>query len=184
MKVGFLRLCAAALVVASVGSCAQAPSPAPSGTTELDYLGYEGRYYEIARLPTFSERNCASDVVATFLKRTDGDVSFINQCVDGNKSSVMDIGRLVLPPASTPTGEVSFRADAIGWWPWFSGTYRLLEVARDFSYVMVGDWGGSRLWILSRTRQMSDDTYRGLVARAAGRGYDTSRLVRSVQTGI
>ncbi|HTO47599.1 MAG TPA: lipocalin family protein [Burkholderiales bacterium] len=193
MKNTLLQLAAgAALALASAGALAQAPQPPPQGqiqvtqgeVVKLDYLRYEGRYYEIARLYTFRERNCGSDVVVTFVRRIDADVSFVNQCIEKDTSWIMDIGRLVTTGSDQRPGELWFRADAIGWAPWFNGTYRLIELAGDFSYAMLGDPDGSKLWILSRTRQMDEPTYQRLVARASERGYDTSKLIRTLQTGL
>ena len=193
MKNTLLQLgAAAALALASSGASAQAPEIPPPGqiavtqgdVVQLDYLRYEGRYYEIARLYNFRERNCGSDVIVTFVRRVEGDVSFVNQCIEKDTSWIMDIGRLVTTAGDQTPGELWFQADAIGWAPWFNGTYRLIELAGDFSYAMLGDPDGSRLWILSRTRQMDEQTYQRLVARAAERGYETSKLIRTVQTGL
>lgn len=193
MKNRLLQLgTAAALALASSAAPAQvtqAPAPVKIELTQgdvvqLDYLRYEGRYYEIARLYNRRERNCGSDVVVTFVRRTEGDVSFINQCIETNKSSIMDIGRLVTTGSDQKPGELWFRPDLIGWAPWFNGTYRLIELSGDFRYAMLGDPDGSKLWILSRSRQMDDQTYQRLVARAAERGYDTSKLIRTAQTGL
>ena len=193
MKNMLLQLgAAAALALASSGVTAQAPQVPPPGqiqvtqadVVQLDYLRYEGRYYEIARLYTFRERNCGSDVVVTFVRRIDTDVSFVNQCIEKDTSWIMDIGRLVTTGSDQRPGELWFQADAIGWAPWFNGTYRLIELSGDFSYAMLGDPDGSKLWILSRTRQMDEQTYQRLVARAAERGYDTSKLIRTLQNGL
>ena len=123
-------------------------------------------------------------MVVTFVRRTDSDVSFINQCIETDKSWIMDIGRLVTTGSDQRPGELWFRPDLIGWAPWFNGTYRLIELSGDFRYAMIGDPDGSKLWILSRTRQMDEQTYQRLVARAAERGFDTSKLIRTVQTGL
>jgi len=193
MKNNVLRFgAAAALALASAGVSAQAPQVPPPGqiqitqgeVVQLDYLRYEGRYYEIARLPSWRERNCGSDVIVTFVRRVDGDVSFVNQCIEKDTSWIMDIGRLVTTASDQRPGELWFRPDAIGWAPWFNGTYRLIELAGDFSYAMLGDANGSKLWILSRTRQMDEQTYQRLVARAAERGFETSKLIRTLQTGL
>ena len=191
MKNGLLQLgAAAALALASSVVPAQTPPPAgaiqvaPGDVVQLDYLRYEGRYYEIARLPNFRQRDCGSDVVVTFVRRTDSDVSFINQCIETDKSWIMDIGRLVTTGSDQRPGELWFQPDVIGWAPWFNGTYRLIELSGDFRYAMIGDPDGSKLWILSRTRQMDEQTYQRLVARAGERGFDTSKLIRTVQTGL
>jgi len=194
MKNKLLQLGAAAtLAAASFGAPAQqAPQKPPpievqvtqGDVVQLDYLRYEGRYYEIARLYNRRERRCASDVVVTFVKRSDVDVSFINQCLQKDNTSRMAIGRLVTTGSDQKPGELWFRADLIGWAPWFNGTYRLIELAGDFNYAMLGDPDGSGLWILSRTRKMDEQTYQRLVARAAERGYDTSKLIRTAQNGL
>ncbi len=181
-----------ALATAAFAAAAQAPQvPKPEAVqvtegdvVQLDYLRYEGRYYEIARLRTFNQRNCAADVVVTFVRRIRGDVSFVNQCFEQDRTWLMDIGRFVTTGSDQRPGELWFRPDLIGWTPWFNGTYRLIELSGDFRYAVLGDPDGSRLWILSRTRQMDEATYQRLVARAAERGYDTSKLVRTVQNGL
>jgi len=173
-----------ALAAASLAVPAQTPPQAEGDVVKLDYLRYEGRYYEIARLYNRRERNCGSDVVTTFVRRTEGDVSFINQCIENDKTWIMDIGRLVTTGSDQKPGELWFRSDLIGLAPWFNGTFRLIELAGDFGYAMIGDPDGSKLWILSRTRQMDPQTYQRLVAKAAERGYDTSKLIRTVQNGL
>lgn len=181
-----------ALAAVSLAALAQAPQVPPreaiqvtqGDVVQLDYLRYEGRYYEIARLYNRRERNCASDVAVTFVRRIEGDVSFINQCFEKDRTWLMDIGRLVTTGSDQKPGELWFRSDMIGLAPWFNGTYRLIELSGDFSYAMFGDPDGSRLWILSRTRQMDEPTYQRLVARAAERGYDTAQLIRTVQNGL
>lgn len=191
MKNTLLQLGAAA-VLALVSSAVPAQTPPPAGAiqvapgdvVQLDYLRYEGRFYEIARLYNRRERNCGSDVVITFVRRIEGDVSFVNQCIEKNKNWIMDIGRLVTTGSDQKPGELWFRSDLIGWAPWLNGTYRLIELSGDFRYAMIGDPDGSKLWIFSRTRQMDDQTYQRLVARAAERGYDTSKLIRTPQTGL
>jgi apolipoprotein D and lipocalin family protein len=191
MKNTLLQLgAAAALALVPLAVPAQTPPPAgaiqvaPGDVVQLDYLRYEGRYYEIARLYNHRERNCGSDVVITFVRRIEGDVSFINQCIEKNKTWIMDIGRLVTTGSDQKPGELWFRSDLIGWAPWLNGTYRLIELSGDFRYAMIGDPDGSKLWIFSRSRQMDDQTYQRLVARAAERGYDTSKLIRTPQTGL
>jgi apolipoprotein D and lipocalin family protein len=185
MKAGWLRIIGAVALAAAAGSApAQAPEVRKGDAVELQYVRYEGRYYEIAKLPSFPERNCAADVVMTFLKRIEGGVSVIYQCFEQDKSWMMDIGLLDVQHGDEYPGELYFRPDLIGAGPWQWGTYNLIELAGDYSYAMFGAPDRSRLWILSRTRKMADATYRRLVARAAERGYDTAKLLRTVQKGL
>jgi apolipoprotein D and lipocalin family protein len=181
MKTGWLGIAGALVLTLAAGTPA---AQAQSEVVKLDYLRYEGRYYEIARLPTFMQRNCAADTVMTFLRRVDGDVSIVYQCFAEDRSWIVDIGLLEVGRGEQAPGELYVRADLIGWTPWQRGSYRLIEAPEDLSYAIIGSVSGSELWILSRTRQMSEATYQRLVARAAQRGFDTSKLVRNVQNGL
>ena len=65
-------------------------------------------------------------------------------------------------------------------WP-FWGSYWILELDPDYRYAVVGHPSRNYLWILSRTPQMEDALYRDLMQRIEGHGYDTTRIVRTVQ---
>jgi lipocalin len=53
-----------------------AVAAAPLPTQDwVDLARYAGRWYEIARLPTSFQEQCASDVVATYTVRDDGRVT-------------------------------------------------------------------------------------------------------------
>ena len=45
----------------------------------VDLNRYAGKWYEIARLPMFFQRNCASDVTATYTLQPTGKVEVNNQ---------------------------------------------------------------------------------------------------------
>lgn len=183
MKQRLLRTLFAITAVVPLASAAQAPQPGTL-TEPFDYHRYEGRYYEIARLPNSRQRRCASDVVTTFLKRIDGDVSFVNQCVDNGGNKIVDIGRIDVAASDVASRLLRFRADQIGFTPWYRGTYRLVEIAGDYSFAVIGSQDGDNLWILSRTRHLSDEVYASVTTRARAQGYDVSRLVRSPQSGL
>ena len=173
-----------ALALAATAGALRAQQPGSGQANEVDYARYEGRYYEMARLPTSKERDCASDVVTTFIRRTDGDASVIFQCFEEDGTWLMDVGLLRVKSSTAGRGEIEFRADLIGLNPWYWGTYNLIELASDFDHAMFGSPDRSQLWILSRTRKMAGDTYQRLLGIAGERGYDTARLVRPVQKGI
>jgi len=61
----------------------------------------------------------------------------------------------------------------------FYGGYHVIELDREnYSYAMVSGPGRSYLWILSRTRELDEAIYSGLVSRAAELGFDTTKLIR------
>jgi lipocalin len=74
MKTKFIFALAALAFVGAAS--AQTAAPAPGG----QFTRWEGRWYEVARLANWPQRNCGPEVSATFLRRTDGDISVIHQC--------------------------------------------------------------------------------------------------------
>lgn len=55
----------------------------------------------------------------------------------------------------------------------------VIELDREnYSYAMVSGPSRSYLWILSRTPELDETIYSGLVSRAAELGFDTTKLIR------
>ena len=58
----------------------------------VDLNRYAGKWYEIARLPMFFQRNCASDVTATYTLQATGKVEVNNQCMGKDGKPMQSIG--------------------------------------------------------------------------------------------
>ena len=68
-------------VAAVVGKVAFAESKAALQTVpHVDLTRYVGRWYEIARYPTRFEKDCASDVTATYTQLSGGKIEVLNEC--------------------------------------------------------------------------------------------------------
>ena len=63
----------------------------------------------------------------------------------------------------------------------FWGDYWIIDLAADYEYAVVGHPGRDYLWILSRSRTMPEATYQAIVGRLQAQGYETARLVRTLQ---
>jgi apolipoprotein D and lipocalin family protein len=109
--------------------------------------------------------------------RSDGDIDVLNRCrkgsLDGEEKSALGRARVV-DHSTNAKLEVSFFRP-------FWGDYWIIDLAEDYSYAVVGHPGRDYLWILARTPTMTEATYLGIVARLQAQGYETSRLVRTVQ---
>ena len=57
------------------------------------------------------------------------------------------------------------------------GGGQIIRTAPDYSYALVGEPGRRYLWVLSRTPQMDQATYRQLTESAAAQGFDINKLV-------
>jgi hypothetical protein len=93
---------------------------APATAPFVDLRRYMGRWYEIARLPYFTQRRCAKDVQADYVLGEDDMVYVTNRCTheDGNVGTAKGVARVV-DRGSNARLEISFshpvrRARAVG----------------------------------------------------------------------
>jgi apolipoprotein D and lipocalin family protein len=176
-------LAAACLVAAAVAPvAAQTPPLAP--VPALDLARYAGTWHEIARYPNWFQRNCAGDVTATYTLRGDGMVGVINACrkADGDTIRVEGVARrpdAVRAPAKL---EVRFAPDWLDWLPFVWADYWVVDLASDYSHVLVGEPTREYFWILARSPRLDDATYARLLERAKALGYDPARLVKSANS--
>lgn len=143
-----------------------------STVKEIDLNRYMGRWYEIARFDHFFERGLVG-CAAEYSFRDDGLIKVVNtgykKSFDGKfKESV---GKARVKDSGIPGQlEVAFFLN-------FYGDYYVLELAPDYSYVLVGSSSDDFLWILSRTPKMKKEDLDFLLMRAQQRGYDISKLI-------
>jgi len=163
------------------GGCASTTTerrhlPALETVPHVELARYLGTWYEIASFPQSFQRGCTA-TTATYTLRDDGQLDVINRCrlgsPDGKEKTARGRARVV-DRSTNAKLEVSFFRP-------FWGPYWIIDLAPDYSYAVVGHPGRDYLWILSRTPTMSDEAYQRIVARLQAQGYETSRLVRTVQ---
>ncbi len=160
----------------------RAARAAPVATAPLlDLRRYAGRWYEIARLPLGAERECDSDVTATYTLLRGGRVRVVNTCRtrDGELQEVRGIAR----PAGADGAklEVCFTPSGLRWLPGAWAPYWVLHVAPDYSAAVVGTPDRKHLWLLSRSAFMDDAQLQRLLLHARAQGFDTTRLMRTPQ---
>ena len=169
------------LAILSAAGCATSTTerlqlPALETVSHVDLGRYLGTWYEIASFPQSFQRGCTG-TTATYTLRADGELDVLNRCrlgsLDGKEKEALGRARLVDRTTNAKL-EVSFFRP-------FWGPYWIIGLAQDYSYAVVGHPGRDYLWILSRTPTMNEQTYQAIVTRLQGQGYETSRLVRTVQ---
>ena len=148
----------------------------PSVVPIVDLNRYKGVWYEIARLPNYFERKlkCTS---ATYTLRDDGRITVLNKgnfITDPHKSTSAK-GVAWIPDKKSPAKlKVQF------FWP-FSGNYWIMELDKEYRYVLVGDPTRKYLWILAREKTMDESTYKMLLQKAIDNGYDVTSIIRVEQ---
>jgi len=144
----------------------------------VDLQRYTGTWYEIARLPEKYERDCASDVTATYELTIDGGLRIVNRCRRRDGSIKRAIGRAeVEDPDTNAKLRVTFAPQLLDPLPFVWSDYCIIDVASDYSTAIVGTPDRSHLWLLAREPAVSEDARSAFIAKALGQGYDTSQLI-------
>ena len=149
----------------------------------VDLSRYTGKWYEIARLPNRFQENCAGEVMATYSLLEGSQLKVINRCRKPNGEIKEAQGKARLADKNGPTSklEVRFAPSWLSWLPAVWGDYWIIDLASDYSYSVVGTPDRDYLWILSRTPQMEEATYKGLIDKAAAAGFSVERMVKTRQ---
>jgi apolipoprotein D and lipocalin family protein len=149
--------------------------------SNIDLSRYSGQWYEIARLPNRFEKKCVSDVTANYSLLKENRLRVVNRCRtnNGRFTEAKGVARLADKNGANSRLKVRFAPSFLSFLPFVWADYQVIELAPDYSYALVGEPGRKYLWILSRTPQMDEVSYRKLTDLAASQGFDVSRLVRT-----
>jgi lipocalin len=148
----------------------------PAVVSSVDLNRYKGKWYEIARLPNRFERKlkCAS---AEYSLREDGKIKVINSgnYIADPKKSNSATGVAWIPDKNSPAKlKVRF------FWP-FTGDYWIMDLDKDYKWVLIGEPSFKYLWILAREKKMDEKTYQMLLKKAVDNGYDVKEIIRVEQ---
>lgn len=149
----------------------------------FDLERYQGRWYEISRLPNRFQEQCDGEVTAEYTLLDDGRASVTNRCrrADGGWSEARGIARRDATDGREAALEVRFAPRWLSWLPFVWGEYRIMVLDDDYQYALVGSDDREFLWILARQPELPDDVFERLVAEAERQGFDTSGLIRTEQ---
>lgn len=143
----------------------------------VDLKKYAGKWYEIAAFPQRFQKGCTC-TTAQYTLSDKGYVVVENKCIkadkNGKKSGIKGKA-FVVENSGNAKLEVQF------FWP-FKGKYWVIELADDYSYAVVGHPDRDYLWILSRTPEIDQKLYDGILKRTQDKGFDMSKLKKTIQT--
>jgi apolipoprotein D and lipocalin family protein len=163
-------------IAAGAAATARAATKPLDVVPRVDVQRYLGTWYEIATIPQRFQRGCVG-VTAHYSLRPDGDIDVVNVCrretLDGKESSIRGKAWIV---DKTTNAKLKVRF----FWP-FTGAYWIIELDKDYQWAVVGHPDRTYYWILSRTPQMDPALYDELIRRAAAKGYDTSKIKKTLQ---
>lgn len=155
----------------------------PTTVDSVDLKKYAGTWYEIGRLPMYFQRNCASDVTATYIEKTDGSgIKVVNQCKAQDGSAITAEGLAKLADASGSKLKVTFLPSWIRWLPVGRADYWVLARDADYKTALVGTPDKDYLWLLARSPNVSQETYAKYRQIAQKQGYDLKEFKLTPQT--
>jgi apolipoprotein D and lipocalin family protein len=159
-------------------SFAQASYPQLDTVEHVDIQRYLGKWFEIARFDQKFQKNCTA-VTAEYKLRKSGTIKVINKCrkfdLKGKLKVAIGSAR-VTDKNSNAKLRVQFFLRFLNI-KFLSGNYWILDLGED--YALIGDPSIKYLWILSRTKEIDERTYLGLVQKAETLGFDTSKLLKT-----
>lgn len=171
-----LGLCLTLLLGGCAGSLNDPLAPKTAG--QVDLKRYQGKWYELARLPMRYQAGCEQSE-AHYNLRPDGSFGLLNRCRTLGDEWLRAEGRAYIEaPGHTDRLWVEFDN-------WFTrlvpgvarGEYWILYVDERYRTAVVGSPDRKYLWILSRTPSLPAWEREHLLAKARQQGYDTSRLI-------
>ena len=138
-----------------------------STVSTLDLNRYLGKWYEIARFDHKFERNMMQ-CTATYVLQDNGTIKVTNQGIKNGKWKT-SVGKAKITEIPG-----LLRVSFFG--PFYSD-YRVMMLAPDYSYALVGGSNDNYLWILSRTPKLDQSTRSEILHAANARGYKTDNLI-------
>lgn len=142
--------------------------------SKVDIKKYKGTWYEIARFEHYFEEGC-KNVTATYKIKDDGDLKVINRCTMIEDNEFKEASGVAYAVDETNSKlKVSFFRP-------FYGDYYILDLADDYSYALVGAPSRELLWILSRTKTISDEKKNSILEKLPALGFDQAKFIWTIQ---
>jgi apolipoprotein D and lipocalin family protein len=156
----------------------------PRTVESVDLNRYLGRWYEIASIPQFFQRNCARDTTADYsIAPEPGLIRVFNSCTKADGVRIEANGRArVLDTQTNAKLQVTF-VKLIDWWFAYDGYYWIIDLDPEYQYAVVGHPERSYAWILARDPAFGLDKQMmaTLSERLKANGYNPCDLKTAVQ---
>lgn len=138
---------------------------------KVDIMSYAGKWYSLCSIPTFMDKNW-HETTETYVIHPDGYYAvFTTYKLPPDEGTKYVRSKLIVVRG---TSNAQLKAQFV--WP-LKVDYWIIELAADYSYVVVGHPKLKHLSILSRKPEMADELLSEIIGRCAQKGYDTSKLV-------
>ena len=144
---------------------------------KVDIMSYAGKWYSLWSIPTFRDKHWRQRT-ETYVIHPDGYYAvFTTYKIVGEDQTKYIRSKLFVV---RDTKNAIYKAQLV--WP-LKVDYWVIELADDYSYVVVGHPKHKFLFIMSRKPFLAEELTVGIIARCKAKGYDTSKLVSQDHPG-
>lgn len=175
LSTGSLKKASTLLLMFMISACSfletsKADKSDPAVVTQIDLKKYSGKWFEIARYPTFFQRNCVTST-AEYTVQSENSVSVYNVCYkeDGSTDDIKGTATVV-DPATPAKLKVVFNLFA-------RGQYWVVALDPDYQWAVVSSSGKSSLFVLARTAPMNAELKNKIIGDLQARGFETEKLI-------
>jgi apolipoprotein D and lipocalin family protein len=154
---------------------------APSTVPWVDLQRFSGRWYEIARIPYFTQRRCVGNVISDYHLTHDGLLHVDNYCLrkNGQTGQTRGLARVV-DPATNARLQISFRA--LYGVHVFWDDYWIIGLGSAYDYALIGEPTRQRGWILARTAHPESAQISDWLAEFGAKGFLVNAFIRTPHT--
>lgn len=165
-----------AFLLTTLFSCSS-KLPEVKTAENVDIQRFMGKWYVIANIPTFIEKN-AHNATETYTwnekeERIDVDFFFNKDKADGEKKSYPQKA-WVHNKKTNSEWRIQF------FWP-VKFAYLIMDVAPDYSYTVIGVPDRDHVWIMARKPVLEDGVYQKLIQSIQAQQFDISKIEKVPQ---
>lgn len=137
---------------------------------KLDLKKYAGTWYSLYSIPTIFDKG-SRETTTKYTLNSEGYYDVLTTYKKPGDETVHSRKSKMFPSETIINGEL--KAQFI--WP-IKVDYWIIELADDYSYVVVGHPDHKFLFIMSRSQKLAKKDYDDIVARCKAKGYEVNKL--------
>jgi len=137
---------------------------------KLDLKKYAGTWYSLYSIPTIFDKG-SRETTTKYTLNKEGFYNVLTTYKKPKDEKIYSRNSKMFPLEDGSNGEL--QAQFI--WP-IKVDYWIIELANDYSYVVVGHPDHKFLFIMSRNQTMPKKTHDEIVARCKAKGYEVNKL--------
>lgn len=137
----------------------------------LDLKAFEGKWYSLYSIPTLMDKHW-KETTETYTLKGGGHFDVLTTYHKEGKTEEKTITSKLFFDTAQPDGDMK----AQFFWPFKIG-YWIIELAEDYSYVVVGHPDEKYLFIMARKPEMDPELLVDIIERCRQKGYKVEELV-------